>query len=108
PHVYLSDVERHIMLVLKRIARTYVVDSHHVGVAQQSQSAAMIGLLTSLERWIAEEPSTNELPEPLRSYILAEEFSTQKATGKVRQQGVITRRCLADYVCSLTDFKALL
>ncbi|KQY22812.1 hypothetical protein ASD16_09340 [Cellulomonas sp. Root485] len=106
PHIHPGAEAWHRILVLKTLGRSLIVDSVHVGVVQRSQRAALVGLLQDLDDWLASSPALKEIPEPLRTY-LREDDAELSEHSVLQHKGVRTRRCIADHVSSLTDYKAM-
>lgn len=104
PFVYPDPLSWHIIQVCKTIAKKLVIESPPVGVVQRTQRTSLTRLLLDLNQWLLSSPAVDELPDPLRTFVLEGNPSGGET---VVHRGQETRRQVVDFVCSLTDVQAL-
>lgn len=95
PHLSLDKTSWHEMQILKFVARRYVVSTPKVGLHQRSQVAALRQFLAGTEEWIERCDNSDELPEPLKSYLTNLDLADLSAQNR--------RRAVVDFACTLTD-----
>jgi len=103
--VYLGPDNWHLMQVLKRVVRHYVVGTSRVGIIERSQRAVVRSLFTSLSEWMSSSPKLAELPHPLVDYLRNAELSDRILPKKLTSEHY---RAVADYICSMSDDECLM
>lgn len=109
PFVALEVVEWHEMQILKEITKNFVVNRPDVALLQHGQEELLKRLVVFLREWQADESDYKRLPRRLRSEteIARAQHEGYKMNGTDVARAYATRgnkrRCIIDYVCSLTD-----
>lgn len=116
--VSLDPPRWHEMMILKYLAKTYIVSTPTVGLHGQSQAQALRTVLLGLDRWAGSavrDGVEGQLPQPLRNYLRESrgKLDERRQTEQLRDDDVAMlaararRRAIVDHVCSLTDHECL-
>lgn len=99
PYVSIPSREWHMIQVLKYISKSFIIRTEFVGFTQRAQSAALERVLLGFDNWLRSEPRVDELPEPLRSFLVQHEGGASKVTYDQR----FSRKAIVDHLCAKTD-----
>lgn len=108
----LTSESWHLTQVLKRVTKSYVIETPLIGIHQVAQISSLEALLDRLESWCILGAGSREkryLPTKLQSILAINENLI--ASAAPRNGGLDFRenalyRSIADYCCSLTDLEA--
>lgn len=96
PAVMLADLQWHRVQVFKYLTHHTVIARPDIAVYQRAQQDALRELLGCVHRWWRDDEDAARLPQPLRGW-------RQQA----REEGRDERRCLVDFIASLSDHQAM-
>lgn len=96
PAVHLSSRNWHEVQVLKHLTSLQIIGRPDMAVYQRAQQRVLRDLLRAMKDWAEDREDNKRLPEPLRTW-------QEEAADSERNP----RRCLIDFVASLSDHQAL-
>jgi dGTPase len=95
PHLSVDRRQWHELQIFKAITMNYVISRSDIAVIQRGQAAALKTLAGLLDKWINDSKDRRRAPRRLQDlYALAQTEEERK-------------RCVLDYLCSLTDLQCL-
>lgn len=109
PHISLEPEPWHKVQIFKFITKNYIIQQSDIALLQVGQKRVMKQLVEMLLQWAKDDPK--RLPPKLQERMQeAADYGDMDALEEIHiEHGLLRaqRRCLIDYICSLTDSQAV-